>query len=105
MSDRAILRADGTVEVINDTIDWAKQFSNIGRIVARTAVDGAEASTVFLGLDHSFGAGPPLWFETMVFGGPLDGEMSRYETKADAKAGHRLMVARVTNGTAGEGNG
>jgi hypothetical protein len=33
-------------------------------------------STVFLGLDHRhFGDGPPLLFETMVFGGSRDGTM------------------------------
>lgn len=28
---------------------------------------GRVVSTVFLGIDHSFGFGPPLLFETMVF--------------------------------------
>ena len=50
---------------------------------------------VFLGLDHSFGSGPPLLFETMVFGGPLDEEMDRYTTWDEAEAGHKAMVKRV----------
>src|SRR6187401_652293 len=29
--------------------------------------DGTIVSTVFLGLDHSWGHGPPLLYETMVF--------------------------------------
>lgn len=39
--------------------------------VALTIVhEGCEVSTVFLGLDHSWTpGGPPLVFETMVFGG------------------------------------
>jgi len=55
---------------------------------------GAEVSTVFLGLDHAFGDGPPVLFETMVFGGPLDGEQDRYCTWDEAVAGHAAMLAR-----------
>jgi hypothetical protein len=50
---------------------------------------------VFLGLDHSHGGGPPLLFETLVFGGPLADEGDRYPTRAAALAGHDQMVARV----------
>jgi len=54
-------------------------------------------STIFLGLDHRpWGAhGPPILFETMVFGGPLDQEQERYGTWEEAAAGHTAMVARV----------
>ena len=52
-------------------------------------------STVWLGLDHSWDDGPPLIFETMVFGGALEGEMERYSTEAEAVAGHAAMCARV----------
>ena len=34
-------------------------------------------------------------FETMVFGGKLDGTMDRYATYGQAKAGHAAMVLRV----------
>lgn len=51
-------------------------------------------STVFLVIDHRWGAGDPLLFETLVFNGPLDGEMARYSTYAAAEAGHAAMVAR-----------
>lgn len=54
-------------------------------------------STVWLGLDHSFGFGPPLIFETMVFGGPLDEEMERYSSRESAMVGHRFMVMRLTS--------
>jgi hypothetical protein len=61
-------------------------------------VEGAEVSTVFLGLDYSFehhGRGPILW-ETMVFGGPLDEEMDRCGgTREQAEAMHAAMVERV----------
>lgn len=53
-------------------------------------------STVFLGLNHNFsGHGVPILFETLVFGGPLDGHMERYKTWGDAEQGHQKMVDKV----------
>lgn len=52
-------------------------------------------STVWLGIDHQFGDGPPLIFETMVFGGHLDGEQDRYSTEREARDGHHVMCDRV----------
>ena len=56
-------------------------------------------STVFLGIDHNWGGGEPLLFETMVFGGPLDGEIClRYPTWDRAENGHhriRRMALRL----------
>lgn len=43
-----------------------------------------EVSTVFLVLDPQFGPGPPLLFETLVFGGEFDEEMERYSTWKEA---------------------
>lgn len=52
-------------------------------------------STVWLALDHSFGDGPPLIFETMVFEGDQPGRRERYATLADAQLGHARMSAEV----------
>lgn len=66
-------------------------------------------STIFLGIDHSFdSAGPPLLFETMVFGykapsklgNPkgIDGNdrySNRYSTEEEALAGHETALALV----------
>ena len=52
-------------------------------------------STVFLGLNHAFGDGPPLWFETMVFGGELDQEQERYSTIEQARLGHAQICDKV----------
>ena len=52
-------------------------------------------STMWLGLDHSFDDGPPLIFKTMISGGWLDGEMVRYSTEADARAGHAELLAKA----------
>lgn len=46
-------------------------------------------STVYLGLDHSFGHGPALIYETMIFGGPEDQWQDRYTTREQALKGHR----------------
>lgn len=56
-----------------------------------------QVSTVFLGLDHRYGDGPPIVFETMVFwhGHPMDNEYERYETLQQAKDGHARWVAAV----------
>jgi hypothetical protein len=78
-----------------DLETWVKFFENIDRHVANENVGDVRVSTVFLGLDHSFGQGPPLLFETMVFGGPLNEEQVRYSTWGEAEIGHRYMVERV----------
>jgi len=64
-------------------MDWARwmEAEAAARTVARTDIDeGVRVSTVFLGIDHSFGRGGPVLFETMVFGGEYDQEMERYRT-------------------------
>lgn len=63
--------------------------------VAVEVMGDAVVSTVWLGLDYGFGGGPPLIFETLVIGGPLDGEQFRYSTDEQAVVGHRMMVDRV----------
>jgi hypothetical protein len=60
-------------------------------------------STVFLGLNHGWGDGPPMWFESMAFQNPddnwdglgVDVAMRRYSTFAEASSGHDEMVAEV----------
>lgn len=76
--------------------EFAEMFKSSDRVVAKTTIyDGCEVSTVFLGLDHRFvGDGPPIVFETLVFGGPFAQEMDRYSTWADAEAGHARMVEK-----------
>ena len=68
------------------------------RGVARTKItEDIEVSTVFLGLDHNHWNGPPLLFETLVFGGEFDQEMDRYETWDQALEGHRKIVEKIEN--------
>ena len=49
-------------------------------------------STVFLGLNHARREGPPVLFETMIFGGPRDRYQRRYSTRKEAIEGHALAV-------------
>ena len=79
-----------------DLHTWGRMMADIGsRRVAETTIGETRISTVFLGLDHSFGHGRPLLFETMVFGGPHDGRQERYATRADAAVGHGQMIEKV----------
>jgi hypothetical protein len=79
----------------SDIRDWGRWFEKADRHVAKTEINHVTVSTVFLGLDHAFGGGTPILFETLVFGGPLDGEMERYATWDQAEAGHKAIVERV----------
>ena len=65
------------------------------RRVAMTEICGAQISTVFLGINHNFGDGPPLLFESLIFGSPHDGEQRRYSTWDEAEKGHIEMVEMV----------
>jgi hypothetical protein len=79
---------------VDDLLEWGRWFQTADRHVARTDLPGCEVSTVFLGLDHSWGGGPPVLFETMVFGGPFDQAQERYSTWAEAEAGHARWVEK-----------
>ncbi len=83
-----------------DISKWAQWFQVGDRVVKKTTLQDKEGisvkiSTVFLGLDHSFSDGPPLLFETMVFGGELDQEMDRCTTWDEAVIMHGLMCDKA----------
>ena len=109
MAEYAILENGTVTEVDSVTFfEWLKTDKDfIKRRVEYTEFDGyCTVSTVFLGLNHQFRPNaPPLWFETLVFGGLLDGEMERYTTIEAALAGHTEMVKRVQLGAIEHGNG
>jgi len=77
-----------------DLIKWGKWMEKADS-VAQDKVGEMLVSTVFLGLDHQFGAGEPVLFETMVFGGEYDGEQDKYSTWEEAEAGHAEILAKV----------
>jgi hypothetical protein len=79
-----------------DPVKWAESWRTTQRHVAITEIKDARVSTVFLGLDHGFGDGLPILWETMVFGGKLDGLQQRYSTQEEAERGHNEIVGRLT---------
>lgn len=80
-----------------DLMKWAEWFEKAERHVNRETIDGVDISTVFLAMDHSFGHGPPMLFETMVFGGKLDEDQDRCSTWEQAEKMHKDMCERVRN--------
>jgi hypothetical protein len=81
---------------------WSELYMG-ERHVALTRIGDVEVSTVWLGLDHSFGMhGPPIIYETMVFGGKLDETMDRYASWDAALAGHDQLAAAVRDAEASE---
>ena len=85
------------VKPVEELLEWARVFEDSNRVIARAEVRGVTVSTVFLGIDHSFGDGPPLLFETMVFGGEYDQLQERYSTYDEAVEGHGNVLRKVNH--------
>lgn len=96
MSEHYVLNDDHSVREA-ELMEWVVAFNDMDRRrVALDKIGNASVSTVFLGLDHSFGDGPPLIFETLISGGEHDQEMWRYSTWDEAVAGHKAAVELVS---------
>ena len=102
MNDK--FRRDGSPypDGIEGLMEWGKDMENVSKkIVEQTELpSGKWVSTVWLGLNHQYGEGKPLIFETMVFPkkesySELD--MERYSTEAEAIEGHKQMVKKWTD--------
>jgi len=78
---------------------WSTLFSDPDyRRIASTEGCGRLVSTVWLGLDHSFGGGPPVIFESMVFLNEegkenTDIDQMRYSTLEEALEGHERLCS------------
>ena len=93
MKDSTIRYYDRTGQPISSMLAWAKKYEERDyKIVKQTVLDnGKWVSTVWVGIDHAYGLGPPLIFETMIFakhGDWHDLDCYRYSTEAEALAGH-----------------
>jgi len=102
---------DGKKTVKVDLLTWAEWFETANRRVALNKIgirlqsragkkSGKDkvlrVSTVFLGLDHNYGEGPPHIFETMVLDDRGHGyTMARCSTYEEAEEQHRQMVEHV----------
>lgn len=79
-----------------DFLTWAMWYQGANRTIAWTEVDDVIISTVFFGLDFSFGIeNVPELFETMILGGELDGEKIRCATWEQAEELHERFVKRA----------
>lgn len=86
-------RRPKSVEGLLDFVRWLQVSS---RHVASDMVGDVHVSTVFLGLDHSGGDGPPVLFETMVSNGKQDGHRRRCSTWDEAEWQHKVALRMVT---------
>jgi hypothetical protein len=106
------LAEDGKTPIpVADMVEWAKAFGDIARKVAEVHYKRGKRRyyiiTVFLGLDYSFSDGPPVLWETMIFGHSRtityelggrsrkyhpDVYMNRYSSYEDALEGHRKAL-------------
>jgi len=98
MTDFYYMTDDGNVHLTTNEREWIMKVHN-NRIVDQTTVGDYLVSTVFLGIDHNFGRGLPILFETMVFNNKHN-ELycDRYHTKQEAVEGHKKIVGMVTRG-------
>jgi hypothetical protein len=89
-------RRDGTPITSKEPhLQWAREKEN-PIVKQETLPNGYWVSTVWLGLDHQFGDGPPLIFETMVTNpaGEWEDFQERYSTEEEALEGHKEAVRR-----------
>jgi hypothetical protein len=85
---------------------WGKLFTDKSyQRVALDIVDQYEVSTVWLGLDHSFGGDVPMIFESMIFAADHkahnvghDLYCDRYSTLLEAQIGHAYILAKLREG-------
>jgi hypothetical protein len=80
-----------------DLQTWATMFKDIfQRIVQKTWINDVEVSTVFLGSNHRYDKlGPPLIFESMIFGGDHNDHQDRYSTYEESRLGHWSLVSNI----------
>lgn len=106
MRDRVmnyVLDDEGHAVPEPDTLAWGRWYEAAWprRIVAKTTVGEAEISTVFLAMDHNhMGDGPPILWETLIFGGRFDQHMWRHSSVAEARACHAAIRDALTHGEA-----
>ena len=94
-----VLDAEGNPVPEPDHLTWGRWCENNDNIILKqdTLPGDVLVSTVFLGIDHNLrDGGPPLLWETMIFGGPHDRYRKLYASREAALAGHHtaLQLAR-----------
>jgi hypothetical protein len=74
------------------------QDTEYRRVAWTELPDSNYISTVWMGIDHQFGDGPPLIFETRYQGPDGEEEQWRYSTEAEAIEGHNRAAGRYVRG-------
>jgi hypothetical protein len=99
----------GELTPATDLIEWAITFERVDKHVGYDEVSGFIVSTVFMGINHTWGHGRPHWFETIVFRQMDNKRMLgrlidqwRYATLEEARSGHKAAVEAVQRGEIGE---
>ena len=107
ITDTYILDTDGNAipePNLRNFLRWLGHPEN--RMLWREALPGGVlVSTMFLGFDHNMDSrGPPVLWETMIFGGKKDGYQERYASHVEAYKGHKKAVklARAARGRRGK---
>lgn len=85
---RNYILIDKTPVLEPDFYKFAEWFETADRRVGISKKDNVMVSTVFLGIDHNWGEGDPILFETLVFVNEKEVDGTRYSTYHEAKAGH-----------------
>ena len=88
------MKVDYSKYGFREDFDWETRFD------LKTDVGEYQVSTVDLGLDHSFGIGKPLYYETMIFEKKIDKDgfhnsldyQVRYSTEEEAREGHKKAI-------------
>lgn len=82
------------VEVpLMEWVEWIEHTDK--RFLKSSKVGEIKVSSIFLGLDYSFGGKEPLYFETMIFGGKREGEIERYSTYDETMKRHEEIVKEL----------
>lgn len=95
---------------MNKTINWEefgyrKDYDYDNRIVKQEYVtyenNDYYVSTVDLGMNHQWGEGEPLYYETMIFSKDSYCELycDRYTTREEALKGHNTIIEAFKNKT------
>jgi len=98
-----VLGPDGKTPIaVENTIEWALSLnpeSNHLRQIASDEIGDAHVSTIFIGIDYSFGRDrTPRCWETMIFGGINDHYSRRYNNHDEALRGHAHAVRYTKRG-------
>ncbi len=93
-------KLEGKAPVKTTLAQWVSKFTlDFREAYAELTIGGVSVSvsTIFLGLDHNH-SGPPLLFETLIFGGEHDRRRWRYCTWPEAKTRHTEVVEALQEG-------